>query len=129
MTETTSSTSTSSTNELSKAERLKLIKQYSQGINFALEKIPYGNQIDLALQILEEHHPFSPQIEIGKPDRGDIMLWCAGQSSEDLGVYLEELIIALGQRQISQMTCKRLLKLAYEGLTPDNKSAFVEWAK
>ena len=129
MTETTSSTSTSSTNELSKAERLKLIKQYSQGINFALEKIPYGNQIDLALQILEEHHPFSPQIEIGKPDRGDIMLWCAGQSSEDLGVYLEELIIALGQRQISQMTCKRLLKLAYEGLTPENKCAFVEWAK
>ena len=124
MTETTSST-----NELSKAERLKLIKEYSHAINFALEKIPYGNQIDLALQILEEHHPFAPQINIGKPDRGDIMLWCAGQSSEDLGVYLEELIIALGQRQISQMTCKRLLKLAYEGLTPENKSAFVEWAK
>ena len=110
-----------------KADKVHL-QEWMHAVTLALEYIPAGHQVDLARQIIETHYPHMPDLSF-EADRGDIMLWVASQEAGALSAVLDEITLELGQRRVSEMQNKRMLKVAWTGLSASAKQSFLEWAK
>ena len=106
----------------------ELLQEWMDGIAHALTHIPAGHQVDLARQIVEEHYPYAPDLTF-QADRGDIMLWAAAQEVRLLSIVLDEIIVEMGARNIPEVECKRMMKVAWDQLSDGSKEAFLEWAQ
>ena len=106
----------------------ELLQEWMSSISYALTHIPAGHQVDLARQIVEEHYPYTPDLTF-QADRGDIMLWAASQEVRLLSIVLDEIIVEMGARNIPEIECKRMMKVAWDQLSDGSKEAFLEWAQ
>jgi hypothetical protein len=111
----------------SKPDR-QLVQKWMDGVSYALSHIPAGHQLDLAREIIETHYPWTPDLTF-HADRGDIVLWASTQEARALAAILDEIITELGVRNIPEIECKRMMKVAWDRLDKTSREGFLKWAQ
>ena len=112
-----------------KSERKREFEDLLGMVERALDHIPVGHQLDLAYEIVEVHKPGSPEFDPFIPDRGELMLWATSQPATYVAMMLEECLLELGTRNVSEKIYKRLIKIGWDAMSDASQASFIEWAQ
>ena len=104
------------------------LQEWADAISFGLSHIPAGYQLDLAHQLVDAHKPGAPEFAMFNPDRGELMLWASAQPAQHVAMMLEECLLELGKRNVSENVYKRLLKMSWDAMSDESRGSFLKWA-